>query len=69
MPLRKGKEKPIFKDLVIAVSGQLGGQWTDANISRWVGLRDGVFSPDMNDSVTHLVCSKEEINERGPRGM
>ncbi|KAL1842849.1 hypothetical protein VTJ49DRAFT_4016 [Mycothermus thermophilus] len=50
-PLRttKSKAKPIFRNLVIAGLGDLNnrpdgsGQWTDANIARWVALRDGVF--------------------------
>ncbi|KAL2260577.1 hypothetical protein VTK26DRAFT_5356 [Humicola hyalothermophila] len=41
---RARKEKPIFRGLTIAVAGDLGGgQWTDANIARWVALRGGAF--------------------------
>ncbi|KAJ4292170.1 hypothetical protein N0V88_005799 [Collariella sp. IMI 366227] len=43
--MRIRKEKPIFRGLIIAVVGNLNGsaQWTDANIARWVGLREGKF--------------------------
>ena len=63
MPSRS-KEKPIFKNLVIAIAGDLGGQWTETNICRWVSLRSGRFSLDMDESVTHLVCSAVEFNTR-----
>lgn len=43
--MRVRKEKPIFRGLTIAGAGNLGGsaQWTDANIARWVELREGKF--------------------------
>lgn len=43
--MRARKEKPIFRGLTIAAVGSLGGsaQWSDANIARWVGLREGRF--------------------------
>ncbi|KAK3897756.1 hypothetical protein C8A05DRAFT_38670 [Staphylotrichum tortipilum] len=43
--MRTRKEKPIFRGLTIAATGNLGGgaQWTDTNIARWVGLRLGRF--------------------------
>ena len=46
----------------------LGGQWTDVNIARWVGQRRGVFTAQMDDSVTHLLCSPDEFKNKGPRG-
>lgn len=63
-----GPEKPIFKDLVIAIAGSLDGQWTEANIARWVSQRDGSFAAQMDVNVTHLVCSEEAYKARGPRG-
>jgi hypothetical protein len=46
--MRTRKEKPIFRGLTIAAVGNLGGsaQWSDANITRWVGLREGRFVRD-----------------------
>ncbi|KAH6627648.1 hypothetical protein F5144DRAFT_514315 [Chaetomium tenue] len=46
--MRTRKEKPIFRGLTIAAVGSLGGsaQWSDANITRWVGLREGRFVRD-----------------------
>ncbi|KAK3313814.1 hypothetical protein B0H66DRAFT_362840 [Apodospora peruviana] len=65
---RGNDPKPIFRDLVIAVSGFLGGEpWTDVNIARWVSLRQGTFSQQMNASVTHLVCSEAEVKSGSPR--
>jgi hypothetical protein len=68
---RTAKEKPIFKDLLIATAGDLGGQWTDVNIARWVGLREGRLSTErrrLEDGVTHLVCSAEEFRNRNGGG-
>ncbi|KAK3944285.1 hypothetical protein QBC46DRAFT_441987 [Diplogelasinospora grovesii] len=61
------KEKPIFRNLTIATAGDLGGQWTETNIARWVGLREGNFTHQMDNSVTHLLCTTEMFKERGPR--
>ena len=46
--MRTRKEKPIFRGLTIAAVGNLGGsaQWSDTNITRWVGLREGRFVRD-----------------------
>jgi hypothetical protein len=64
--MRIRKEKPIFRGLTIAAAGDLGGsaQWTDANIARWVGLREGKFVRAMGEDVTHVVCSGEEFRRR-----
>ncbi|KAK4034920.1 hypothetical protein C8A01DRAFT_18363 [Parachaetomium inaequale] len=64
--MRARKEKPIFRGLTIAAAGDLGGsaQWTDANISRWVGLREGKFVRAMGEDVTHVVCSGEEFKRK-----
>lgn len=68
--VRTRKEKPIFRGLAIAVAGDLGGgQWTDTNIARWVGLREGRFAGrDLDGDVTHLVCSEGEFRRRGAVG-
>ncbi|KAK4138213.1 hypothetical protein BT67DRAFT_475401 [Trichocladium antarcticum] len=60
------REKPIFRGFAIALAGDFGdlggGQWTDANIARWIGLRGGMFAgraPLPTRTVTHLVCTAE----------
>lgn len=63
-----GPQKPIFKDLVIAIASSLDGQWTEVNVARWVSQRDGHFVAQMGANVTHLVCSEEAYQARGPRG-
>ncbi|KAK3391770.1 hypothetical protein B0T20DRAFT_64743 [Sordaria brevicollis] len=60
-----GRCKPIFRGLNIAISGTFEGQWTDANISKWVNLRAAKFSSQMSEDVTHLVCTKEEFEKKG----
>ncbi|KAK0711581.1 hypothetical protein B0H67DRAFT_541329 [Lasiosphaeris hirsuta] len=65
MPPRK--EKPIFQGITIALAGDLGGQWSETNITRWVSLRAGVLSNQMDSSVTHLICSEHEFKKKSPR--
>ena len=66
MPGRK--EKPIFEGVTVAIAGELGGQWTDTNVARWVHLRGGKLVQTLEDSVTHLVCSADEFKARGAKG-
>ncbi|KAK4115028.1 hypothetical protein N656DRAFT_694761, partial [Canariomyces notabilis] len=81
--LRGGKVRPIFRGLRIAVAGDLtrnrSSQWTEANIARWVALREGRFvragaGPTQavnggGDGVTHLVCDKGEFERRSGRDI
>ncbi|KAJ4361375.1 hypothetical protein N0V85_009411, partial [Neurospora sp. IMI 360204] len=60
--------RPFLRGLNIAISGTFKGQWTDTNISRWVNLRAGTFSLRMSEDVTHLVCTEEEFDKKGPKG-
>lgn len=71
--LRKGPRptkdpKPIFQGLVIAIAGSLGETWTDANLSRWISLRKGSLVHQMDASVTHLVCTQDEVKNKTPKG-
>lgn len=61
--------RAIFKNVVLATAGPLPGQFTDENLARWVALRKGTFSAELDDDVTHLLCTPELFKERGPRGM
>lgn len=61
-------KRSIFKGFTVAVACPLGGQWTDANISRWVSQRKGVFTSAMTEKVTHLICPIEEFKKQGPIG-
>ncbi|KAK3340562.1 hypothetical protein B0H65DRAFT_263591 [Neurospora tetraspora] len=62
-----GRLRPIFRGLNIAISGTFHDQWTDTKISRWVNLRAAEFSWRMSEDVTHLVCTKEEFDKKGPK--
>ncbi|KAH6890480.1 hypothetical protein B0T10DRAFT_605968 [Thelonectria olida] len=59
--------RQIFKNLSIATAGPLPGQLTDQGLKRWTELRKGRFSEDFDPDVTHLLCTKEQFNEKGPR--
>lgn len=70
-PPKKKMEKPIFKNFVVATSCALGDQYTDEAITRWVELRRGKFSKEMNDEVTHLVIPRVPTlqDRENPRGI
>ncbi|EQK98820.1 hypothetical protein G6O67_002176 [Ophiocordyceps sinensis] len=59
--------RPIFRDGVIAAAGPLPGQLTVDNLRRWTRLRQGSFSDDFGDAVTHLLCTQEQFRQRVPR--
>ena len=65
-----GYPKPIFEDLVICTDDSvMDSTWSDVNITRWVSLRKGVFTYEMDASATHLVCSEDDIKHMTPKGM
>lgn len=61
--------RAIFKNVVLATAGPLPGQFTDENLTRWVQLRRGTFSAELDAGVTHLLCTPEILKARGPRGI
>ncbi|KAK1998266.1 hypothetical protein LX36DRAFT_719135 [Colletotrichum falcatum] len=59
----------IFKDLVIAAAGGFPGDCPNEQAAmEWTKLRKGRFSSDLDDSVTHLVCTDEEFKDRKKNG-
>ena len=61
--------RQIFKGCVIAIAGPLPGQLTIDNIRHWTELRKGRFSEELDDEVTHLLCTSEQFNKRVRQGM
>lgn len=59
----------IFKGKVFAAAGPLPGQFTVDNLKRWTSLRKGIFLDDFDESVTHLLCTREQWDEKVPRSM
>ncbi|PTB74256.1 hypothetical protein M440DRAFT_1380964 [Trichoderma longibrachiatum ATCC 18648] len=57
----------IFKNLVIATAGPLPGQLTTENLRQWTVLRKGVFTEDFDGQVTHLLCTREQFDQKLPR--
>jgi hypothetical protein len=60
--------KALLKGKVIATAGPLPGQLTDENLENWIKLRQGKYSKDMAEDVTHLICSPEQFQKRVARG-
>ncbi|EEY20572.1 predicted protein [Verticillium alfalfae VaMs.102] len=54
----------IFKNMVLATAGPLPGQFTEDNLATWIKQRKGQFVKDMNQSVTHLLCTDEQYKAR-----
>ncbi|TFB02012.1 hypothetical protein CCMA1212_006015 [Trichoderma ghanense] len=59
--------RKIFKNLVIATAGPLPGQLTTENLRQWTTLRKGIFTEDFDDQVTHLLCTREQFDQKLPR--
>lgn len=58
----------IFKNRIISAAGPLPGQLTVENLKRWISLRKGVFIDDFDETVTHLLCTKEQFDKKLPKG-
>ncbi|OAQ68079.1 brct domain-containing protein [Pochonia chlamydosporia 170] len=56
----------IFKRVVMAAAGPLPVQNTIEQFKNWARQRKGVFLDTFDESVTHLLCSKEQFEAHGP---
>jgi hypothetical protein len=65
---QKRTEKQTFQNVRLAVACPLGGQWTEANITRWLSRRGGVYTAEVNEQTTHLICTVEEYKAKGTKG-
>lgn len=54
--------KAIFKDYVIATAGP--NEHSPEKLKSWTELRKGRFSLDMDESVTHLLCTDDQFKAR-----
>ncbi|TEA18043.1 hypothetical protein C8034_v011214 [Colletotrichum sidae] len=54
--------KAIFRNFVLAAAGP--NEHTLEQLQSWTALRKGRFAADMNDSVTHLLCTDEQYTKR-----
>jgi hypothetical protein len=74
MPARRAsKPKPIFQGMVFAREGDYAVEsWNDSKVEGWITCRQGQFRHDMDDTVTHLICSHDAYmpkkGKQGPRG-
>ncbi|KND92353.1 hypothetical protein TOPH_03147 [Tolypocladium ophioglossoides CBS 100239] len=59
--------RQIYRNRVLAAAGPLPGELTVDNLKRWTKLRRGEFTEDFDETVTHLLCTKEQFNKRVPR--
>ncbi|POR36068.1 Uncharacterized protein TPAR_03727 [Tolypocladium paradoxum] len=59
--------RQIYRNRVIAAAGPLPGELTVDNLKRWTKIRRGAFTEDFDETVTHLLCTKEQFNKRVPR--
>ncbi|KAK8003242.1 hypothetical protein PG989_002961 [Apiospora arundinis] len=59
--------KPIFNGLVIAITHDFHKSrpdFTEVDIARWVKNWGGRFSPDLDDSVTHLLALSQDLEPK-----
>lgn len=55
--------------LTIAVTGDFGPKRSHEKIEHWVRKNRGIFSKEINKTVTHLVCSKLEYKKNSAMGI
>ncbi|KAK9775672.1 hypothetical protein SCAR479_07779 [Seiridium cardinale] len=67
MPGLNAKPKPIFKDVVVAIAGDIGAHMTEANLGKWMKIRRGRFSANFDDSVTHLLATDDQYKKKVAR--
>jgi hypothetical protein len=61
--------KPIFKNVVVALAGDLGLKNFDAaSLDKYMTLWGGRFSQDFDESVTHLIANKKQWDDNVERG-
>jgi len=53
--------------IVSVISGH--GKYTEAEVSRWVTSNSGRFSHDLNETVTHVLCTEQDYKAKGPKGI
>ena len=59
--------RQIYKGRVIAIAGELPGQFTSSNLKAWITARKGKFTTSLDENVTHLLCTHEQYKKRVPR--
>jgi hypothetical protein len=63
--MSKVSEKPIFKGCVVAIAGDLNDPaWREEDVKRWVHYWGGTFSYIVDASVTHLLCTEENLRKK-----
>ncbi|KAK6080672.1 hypothetical protein SCUP515_03273 [Seiridium cupressi] len=67
MPGLNAKPKPISKDVVVAIAGDIGVHMTEANLGKWMKIRSGRFSANFDDSVTHLLATDDQYKKKVAR--
>ncbi|KAI1359842.1 hypothetical protein F5Y08DRAFT_349280 [Xylaria arbuscula] len=58
----------ILRNCVVAIAGDLDdNEWRDEKVRGWVKYQGGKFSDVVDETVTHLLCTKENYESRiGP---
>lgn len=65
------RPKPILQGCVVAVAGDLGDKWKDwhdGNLMRWLRNYGGQFSMVLDDTVTHILATKNQYQKKVQRG-
>ena len=60
--------KDPMQRFTIAVTGDFGHKRTHDKMRQWVQKNGGTWSKDINNNVTHLICSKEQFKRKTPMG-
>lgn len=58
-----------FKHKVIAIAGPPPDGLTIDKLKHWTEIHKGRFAHELDEHVTHLLCTKEQFKQRVPRGL
>ena len=61
--------KDPLKRFSIAVTGDFGQQRSHEKLRQWIQVNGGTFAREINQDVTHLICSKEDYSKDVAMGM
>ncbi|KAI1180353.1 hypothetical protein F4777DRAFT_574114 [Nemania sp. FL0916] len=57
--------KPILKDCVVSIAGDLDDHdWREEKVRQWVQYWGGTFTSTVDDSVTHLLCTEKNFKHK-----
>ncbi|KAI0180922.1 hypothetical protein GGR52DRAFT_11311 [Hypoxylon sp. FL1284] len=65
-PITRSRRGILLQGFKVAITESFGPDWTARDVSRWVTLHGGAFSNAVDEGVTHLLATHEQLRQRHP---